>query len=162
MPPILFLDYDGCLHPDGVFISSGKPTSRTPGAQLFEHAELLSELLAPYPHLQIVLSTSWVRKLDFNRAKGYLPSLLQERVIGSTYEFCTDICSWHELTKFDQILRYVCRNAIKSWLALDDDYHGWPEACEMHLICPDRHLGLGEPRTWEQLKTKLELLHQNV
>lgn len=161
MPPILFLDFDGCLHPDNVFLVNGEPVLRTPGAQLFEHAELLSELLRPYPHLQIVLSTTWVQKLDFNRAKGYLPSSLQERVIGSTYEFCFDMYAWFERSRFDQIMQYVRSNDIHFWLALDDDYHGWPDAFESHLIRPDKHLGLGEPRAREELIMRLDQFNQN-
>ncbi|AXK38505.1 HAD domain-containing protein [Crenobacter cavernae] len=162
MHPILFLDYDGCLHPDDVYCVNGEPVFRTQGAQLFEHAELLAELLEPYPQLKIVLSTSWVRVFDFNRAKGYLPTTLQNRVIGTTYEFCDDAGEWFELSKFDQIMRYVQGHQIQSWLALDDDNNCWPEIFENNLICPYRRIGLGESRVRVELATKLEQLHQNV
>ncbi|WP_040653094.1 HAD domain-containing protein [Pseudogulbenkiania ferrooxidans] len=160
MPPILFLDFDGCLHPDAVFLVNREPVLRSPGSQLFEHADLLSELLKPYPRLQIVLCTAWVQTLGFGRAKGYLPRPLQERIIGSTYEYCSDLYTWFELTRFDQIMQYVRNKDIQAWLALDDDYHGWPVVFESHLISPDRNLGLGEPRTREKLMAKLELIHK--
>ena len=46
---ILFLDFDGVLHPDPCFEE----------ARLFENAPRLSAALAPYPEVAVVLSTSW-------------------------------------------------------------------------------------------------------
>jgi hypothetical protein len=63
---VLYLDFDGVLHPEDVWRRPGwgPYVASPPGHQLFEHADLLVELLAPYPDLRIVLSTSWVRVLN--------------------------------------------------------------------------------------------------
>ena len=68
MPPILFLDYDGVLHPDDVYLECGRPVLHATG-QLFMWAPLLEDALADHPDVRIVLSTSWARELRFTRAR---------------------------------------------------------------------------------------------
>ncbi|MRT01548.1 hypothetical protein GJQ57_23165 [Ralstonia pickettii] len=158
---ILFLDYDGCLHADDVYLVDGVPVMRRDGAQIFEHANLLAEMLSPYPNVQIVLSTNWVAKLGFVRAKLYLPAVLQQRVVGTTHEFRSDggdrldLAEWLELARFDQIMRYVRGKGLEAWLALDDDNNCWPESFEHHLVCPMPRLGLGDARVQTELADKL-------
>lgn len=83
---ILFLDYDGVLHSSEVYLVRRQPVLRDePGMTLFQHAPLLIEALASRPDIKIVLSTSWVARLGYDRAKGYLPVALQARVIGATW-----------------------------------------------------------------------------
>ncbi|MDC6296225.1 HAD domain-containing protein [Ralstonia pseudosolanacearum] len=155
MTPVLFLDYDGCLHADDVYLVDGVPVMRRDGAQIFEHANLLAELLDPYPQVEIVLSTSWVAKFSLIRTKLYLPEVLQPRVVGTTYEYRTDKLEWIELSRFDQVMRYVRGKNLQSWLALDDDNSYWPECYEQNLICPIPRLGLGEARVQTELADKL-------
>jgi len=78
--PVLFLDFDGVLHPDAVFMTQNGPTLRAEGS-LFMWSDLLVEALEDFPHVQVVLSTSWVRHLGFSRARSYLPARLKARVI---------------------------------------------------------------------------------
>jgi hypothetical protein len=63
---VLYLDLDGCLHPDAVYEKPGSGGGPFifgyPDHRLFEHARLLEDVLAPYPRVRIVLSTSWVRR----------------------------------------------------------------------------------------------------
>ncbi len=119
---ILFLDYDGCLHADDVYLVDGVPVMRREGAQIFEHANLLAEMLEPYPEVQIVLSTTWAAKLSFVRATLYLPAALQQRVVGATLEFRgekgdrLELAEWLELSRFDQIMRYVRGKGLRDWL----------------------------------------------
>jgi hypothetical protein len=65
---ILFLDYDGVLHPEQVYLVDGRPKFRGEGT-LFMWAPILIKALSPFPKVKIVLSTSWVRLRGFNRAK---------------------------------------------------------------------------------------------
>ena len=81
---ILFLDFDGVLHPDEAYLVKGRPVLRAEGA-LFMWAPLLVGALKNYPGVQIVLSTSWARELRFTRARSFLPPELQQRVIGATW-----------------------------------------------------------------------------
>src|SRR5882672_4978285 len=89
----LFLDYDRVVHGGGAtYHRKNRPLRllpnirpELPGHMLFEHLPIVESLLEPYPAVRIVLSTSWVRALDFKRAKSYLTPGLQQRVIGATY-----------------------------------------------------------------------------
>lgn len=162
MAPVLFLDFDGCLHPDNVRRVDGAPVLLAEGSQLFEHTQRLVGLLEPYPDLRVVLATSWVKVFGFDEALGRLPTSLRSRVVGTTYEFCDDIQEWMELSRFDQVMRYVTGNDIKHWVALDDDNNCWPEFLERNLVCPNPRLGLEEPRVQDELMAKLARLHREV
>ncbi|MCK4143626.1 hypothetical protein HFK84_15250 [Ralstonia pseudosolanacearum] len=162
MHPILFLGYDGCLHPDGVHHVNGEPELRVEGHRLFEHALQLARLLEPYPDLRIVLSTAWARIYGLERAKGFLPAALQNRVVGMTHEFCGDMAEWAGLTEFDHVMRYVEGRGIRAWLALSCDKYYWPEAFEKNRVWLYKGYGLGEDRAIKELAEKLERMHGDV
>lgn len=157
----LFLDYDGPLHPDLVYRQNGKIVLRADGLQLFAYASILVDILAPFPNVKIVLATSWVRVLGFDKAKSYLPPELQRKVVGSTYHSAMD----HEkpgrfeaISRFQQISQYVRRHDIQDWIAIDNDAEGWPDEQRHRLVHVDDWLGLFEARAREELRTKLESL----
>lgn len=75
---ILFLDFDGVLHPDAVYLERGRPVLRAEG-ELFMWAGHLVEALAGHSDARIVLSTSWARELRFARARDHLPAELPPR-----------------------------------------------------------------------------------
>lgn len=154
--PILFLDFDGPLHPDEVYWVRGKIILRADGISLFEYVPVLSALLEPLPEVRIVLSTSWVRVLGFDRAKSYLPGDLQARVIGATWHRHMDQQWWQTLTRYQQIAAYVHRNEVRSWVALDNDDVGWPEAIRYRLAHVDDWLGIFDSQAQAKLVTALE------
>lgn len=84
--PVLYLDYDGALHHDACFWHPRRGTylQAGPGYSLFQHEQLLDELLAPYPDVLIVPSTSWVRIYRCAGAANRLPAGLRSRVIEAT------------------------------------------------------------------------------
>lgn len=158
---LIFLDFDGPLHPDAVYRSKGQIVLRADGRQLFEHASILVDILVPFPDVKIVLSTSWVRVLGFDKAKSYLPLDLQQKVVGATYHSSMD----HEkpgrfeaISRFQQISQYVRRHDIQEWIALDNDDLGWPEEQRHRLVHVDDWLGLFEARVRVELRAKLESL----
>lgn len=86
---ILFLDFDGVLHPDAVYLRlNGQVELRAEGA-LFMWAVRLAAALQSYPEVRIVLSTSWVRHLGFSRARKALPADLAAKVIGANWHSAT-------------------------------------------------------------------------
>lgn len=159
MAAILFLDFDGVLHPDQVYMTAAGPELRTVG-ELFMWAPILEEELIPYPDLKIVLSTSWVRNLGFSRAKKRLSPGLQSRIVGSTWhssmsKVWADQIWWDETSRHGQILRYAARAKISHWLALDDDADGWAVA-ELHkLVLLDGSKGLSCPTAVSELRSRL-------
>ena len=48
-------------------------------------APVVVKILEDFQEVSLVLSTSWVRKLSFKRAMGFLPSDLGNRVTGATW-----------------------------------------------------------------------------
>ncbi|MDN5504764.1 MAG: hypothetical protein L0H10_13260 [Comamonas sp.] len=157
---ILYLDYDGVLHPEPVY--------RHPrggmyfgvehrGHSLFEYAEVLIEALAPYPHVAIVLSTSWVRVLSYSQAKAYLPEALRSRVIGGTFHSAMNKFEFDAMSRGAQVLADATRRSATSWVAIDDDEEGWIGAASKHLVLTNGHKGLSEPRGVTELGYKLRV-----
>lgn len=161
MTRLLFLDFDGVLHPDAVFLSSRGVELRA-GA-LFMWAPLLVEALAPHQDVQIVLSTSWARNLGFHRARSVLPAELQSRVIGATWHSAMgkgwpDFIPWDTQTRWEQVEAYLSRLAEPvRWLAIDDDGQWWPSAQRERLILTDPNHGLSDPVVAAELAHKLEV-----
>jgi hypothetical protein len=153
---ILFLDFDGVLHPCDVFLKKGQPVLMADGHGLFEHAEKLAVMLEPHPHVQIVLSTSWVQAFGFELAMSYLPVALQERVVGSTFE---RVLEYNQQTRFGQISKYLDwheqHHGPVEWVAIDDDRYGWPDQLRHRLVLTDEWFGLGEVNTQQALLAKL-------
>ena len=158
---LLYLDYDGVLHPDAVYLDARNRVYLRGEDMLFEHATLLEALLAPYPLLKIVLSTSWVRIKGFDRACRRLPQALRERVIGATWHsrFMQDgqLLDWwvNHSSRYEQIRRDIVRRQPGDWMALDDDERGWPSSEARHLVACDPMRGLGEWRTREAFERRL-------
>lgn len=157
--PTLFLDFDGVLHPDAVYRVGGKILLRAEGVSLFEWAPVLEECLIPYPDLKIVLSTSWVRVLGFDIARGWLPEELQLRVVGATWHRHGPR-GWEYLSRFEQIHRNVERHQHARWLAIDDSGEGWAHKHRDNLVLTDSVLGLGASVAQQELREKLEVLHR--
>ena len=162
---LIFLDYDGVLHPDAVYRRlNGHIELRAPG-ELFMWAPVLNEALAPYPDLSIVLSTSWVRELGFRRALAFLPAHLAGRVIGATWHSAmsttTDgIIAWDQQSRYDQISAHLSRRAIAMpWLAIDDDVVEWPSGQHQNLVQTDPMLGLSSTETQLRLQEQLKALN---
>ena len=158
---LLYLDYDGVLHPDEVYLDDRNRVYLRGYGTLFEHAALLEALLAPYPLLKIVLSTSWVRIKGFDRARRRLPQGLRERVIGATWHsrFMQDdhLRDWwmNQSSRYEQIRHDVLRRRPDDWVALDDDERGWPSSEAPRLVACDPMRGLGEWRTREAFERRL-------
>lgn len=163
MTQLLFLDYDGVLHPDAVYLSRGRVELRAAG-NLFMWTPFLIEALAPHQDVQIVLSTSWARNLGFQRARAALPIELQARVIGATWHSAMgrgwpDHIAWDTQTRYGQIQTYLSRLSTPArWIAIDDDAQGWADADRNQLIQTDPDLGLSAPETRAELAKKLEYL----
>lgn len=154
--PVLYLDFDGVLHPDDVYRIRGRIVLQHDGMSLFEWAPLLAQHLEPYPDTRIILSTSWVRVLSFNEARAWLPDTLGSRVIGATWHSAMDQFWWHNLSRYQQISLHAKRHRISRWLAIDDDTEGWPDGSRGQLVHTDPMLGIATPDTRALLLRKLE------
>lgn len=161
---VLYLDLDGVAHPENVYFRSGRgPHLRgrgarlvdRPGHTLMEHAPLLVELLAPYPQVRIVLSTSWVRFYGYGTVVKKLPRPLRPRCVGATFHSLMDEELFKQAPRGMQIWSDVLRRKPRDWLALDDDHLHWPAWCRDKLVRTDEYDGLAKPEVLEEFKTKL-------
>lgn len=153
--PVVFLDFDGVLHPDLVYRVRGRISMRVEGVALFEWAPVLEEQLARHVAVQIVLSSSWVRVLGFSRAVRWLPPVLRSRVVGATWHSAMEQNEWNRLTRYLEIVTYVHRHGVTRWIAIDNDAIGWPDVAYDRLVRTDNMRGLGDERAQKELAEKL-------
>lgn len=153
---VLYLDFDGTLHNEAVYwdIERNQPYLRAPARYtLFQHAALLDQMLAPYPDIAVVLSTSWVRYYGIRKSAKELPAGLRSRVIGSTYE--GQPADFLYLPRGEQVAADAQRRRPARWLALDDDPIGWPDPALPHLLLTDPYEGISLPEVQVELRRRL-------
>ena len=126
--PLLFLDFDGVLHPSLQGIKG-----------YFTRAPLLSDALDGLA-CDIVISSSWRFHFPPDELPGYLMPLLRERVVGFTGPA---VVGRH--ARYMEIQSYVKRRAIVSWRALDDSFFEFPDNCPQLILC-DGSIGIQEPQ----------------
>jgi len=107
---ILFLDFDGVLHP-----SETSPSAnylRSPDPSLFIWLPTLATVLAPFPEVHIVVSSDWRTCHDDDDLRQILGPLGDRRIgITETYS---------ETSRVEEILEAVKDRELERWLALDD------------------------------------------
>lgn len=161
---ILYLDFDGVLHPEDVWRKPGVGIYLGPGGdghQLFENLPLLEGALAPYPWVQIVLSTTWVRILRFSKAKAHLTEQLQSRVIGGTFHTGMDDAAYLDLPRGQQVERDAARRKPAEWVAVDDAHEGWSSEAKTRVVLTDPVEGIRHPEVFARLQSTLAAKFSN-
>jgi len=154
--PILYLDFDGVLHPGGAQRSrSGRIELIGEGRPLM-FAPRLEEILADHPQVKIVLTTSWVRALGLKGTKHKLPPGLRDRVVGSVYQHAKK--TTHTNQRFGLIIQHVAKHGVKSWIALEDTHFDWPAEHLQNLVPLRNTMGLGDVAAVHDLTEKLRAL----
>lgn len=158
---VLYLDYDGVLHHEAVYLSSelGPYIDQTeaPGQRLFEWVNILEAILADHPDVSIILSTTWARIPGFALAVSKLPASLRRRVIGKTLDPTSQgqeqDCDFGFLAipRGLQILGDAIQRSVEVWIALDDDVALWPPSAVRNLIACDGDVGISCPQTQAKL-----------
>lgn len=159
---LLYLDFDGVLHPADVRLGPTGPELNPSlrGHSLFEHVGTLSAVLAGRPNLQVVLSTSWVCRFGYEYAASRLPAAIRARVVGATFDETRDGFGFLSVARGLQIGHDVQRRAAKRWVAIDDETANWPVEHKLQLVESNPLLGLGDPVVLEALLKSLDGLTQ--
>lgn len=158
---IVYVDYDGVVQDDDVYHNpkTGDIYIKTPGRTLFEWLHILARIIALFPKVKIVLSTSWVLAKGFEFAKAQLTPDLQERVIGATLPEKYAQKKWfRSMSRYEQISRDVARRKPAGWLAIDNDSNKWPIDQMDKLVLTEDHIGLSSEEVQDELIRKLALL----
>jgi hypothetical protein len=154
--PLLFLDFDGCLHHENVrLVESGHFYLDAPVQYcMFQHVALLEQLLEPYPEVRIILSTRWVRVKGVRKAAKELSGALRARVIGSFVPESPPVDFWF-MPKGLQVAADVQRRRPAAWFAIDDDQVGWPEWARPHVVLSDPYEGISPREVQDAIRAQL-------
>ncbi|ANB72636.1 hypothetical protein AYM40_09845 [Paraburkholderia phytofirmans OLGA172] len=154
--PALYLDIDGTLHAGSAVIDDAGDISLESGGKLFEFAPILIELLAPYPHVQIVLTTSWLKHVGREGILPFLPDGLRYRVVDDTLRVRTKLGEARDGTdRVSKILRHVWSRDVLTWLALDDRALGVPIGYCQHFVHLSSESGISSPDARAQIESWL-------
>lgn len=148
MASVLFLDFDGVLHPD-------PPTAKYP---LWSRSELLQQWLKNHTDIDVVVSSTWRNTRTLSQLTSLLPQALANRVIGVTpkiqeegYTRQRECESWMRLH----------RKPWDNWIALDDRaWNFYPFEKRLVLTHPQAGLVAADI---EDLEVALRFInHQNI
>lgn len=158
MTKICYLDFDGVLHSDEVYLSRDFGIHmQAKGRALFEWAPILEDLLAPHHDVSIVLSTTWVAEFGFDFARDVLPAGLQQRVVDATYK-PENLRYFDAWPRGRQVTSDVQVRKPDRWFALDDDSSGWPDWASGHVIQTLGTTGIGVQEVQNQIRRILKAL----
>jgi hypothetical protein len=125
---ILFLDFDGVLH----------PRPGTASAELFASLGLLEDVLRQVPHVEVVISSSWRERHTFDEMQQYFPDDLRDRIIGVTPLPPLENVPDHlrDYPRHAECIAWLAqhRPAGVPWLAIDDMEEEFEPACAQLLL----------------------------
>lgn len=143
---VLFLDFDGVLHPFGE-PALDEDFRLIENPNLFAWLPVLDQLLAYYPHVRIIVSSDWRRLCD-DETLVRLLGPLGGRFIGV-------VETWGG-TRAEEILEEARRRCLTHWLAIDD--HSSVEAAsrrDSRFVACAPDTGVGAARVQAELQRKL-------
>ncbi len=151
---ILFLDFDGVLHPqyDGQAV---------PENVAFCHLPRFESLMRVYPLVEIVISSMWRNQFSLDNLRARFSSDIAERIVGATLmeDSQSSPIFWQREM---EILRWLSINhrSNEHWVALDDAV--WEFKDYRHRLVPCRsYVGL-DVRSEQHLRQVLEQHFQNT
>ncbi|ASL47824.1 hypothetical protein bAD24_III10535 [Burkholderia sp. AD24] len=151
--PTLYLNYGGVLNIGHGVVDDHGVVTLDSGRPPFEFAPVLVEVLAPWPQVQIIVTTSWLRTLGVEKTIALLPGALCRRVVGTTLGTPPRLGEIRDGTaKTMTVIRHALKHGVTIWLALDDEAWGVPSDYEQHFLHTDSDTALGAPGTGKRLR----------
>jgi hypothetical protein len=109
-PPLLFLDFDGVLHPVGErALDENFRLIANPG--LFVWRPMLEQILEPFPAVRIVVSSDWRRLFDDENLV---------RLLGPLGNRFAGVVETYGSSRAAEIRTEASRRKTSNWLAIDD------------------------------------------
>ncbi|MDF3883061.1 HAD domain-containing protein [Cupriavidus basilensis] len=160
--PTLFLGFDGTLHAGHALMDAHGQISLDSGRPLFEFAPLLVAMLAPYPAIEIVLTTAWLQTLPLEVVVAHLPPELANRVVGTTKDIKPRFGDMKNGTdRTATIASYALGKGLANWLAVDDSVHGAykfgrePGELLHHFVLLDAERGISDEQAQRRVRAWL-------
>ena len=149
---VLFLDFDGVLHPPKAIAGARPPLTpaqiRAGWPQTFQHLPLLAQLLQAKADVGVVVSSSW-------------RLFLSEKDLG---ELLSPIAPWYagalhpSLTQRDEAIKaWLAQNNITNFAVLDDVprfFSGYPSQWPQLIVC-NAALGIADIQVQQRLQAWL-------
>jgi hypothetical protein len=133
---VLFLDFDGVLH----------PSMNTEG-NYFCCMPLLATVLQEVPNVGVIISSSWRHHHDIDELLDFFPEQLRHRVIGTT----RSVLDSRARNRHEEIVDYLhISNEARPYVALDDSRIEFPRGFKHAHFC--------DPRTGLKHSDVLELV----
>lgn len=131
---ILFLDFDGVLHPFFPRRDLSDVDNR-----LFAYLPRLETVLRDFPFVRIVISSSWREGRPWETVIAAFSPDIAGRVIGGTPVLRAKAPPYSKHPRYEEIRRYLAAQGEQEarWLALDDDADLFPPDCPNLLLCAD-------------------------
>lgn len=118
MNKLLFLDFDGVLHP-----------THFAGEDPFNRVHLLEETLEG-SNIGIVISSSWRFTHSLEKLQKLLPNSISSLLIGVTG---SPVIGKHP--RYREIMNFLHSHGVSNWKALDDSYWEFPSPCPELIRC---------------------------
>jgi hypothetical protein len=120
---VLFLDFDGVLHPD-------PPNSSNP---LWCRTDLLVNWLNARPEVEVVVSSTWRRTYNFQELQDLVPPGLACKLVGCTGLVHEEL--YARQRECEEWMR-ANRDPWVNWVALDDRVWNFRPFEKRLIICP--------------------------
>ena len=126
---ILFLDFDGVLHPD-----DGKPV---PDERRFVSLPRLEDLLREFPRVRIVISSMWREQFPFETITSWFSEDIRSRIIGITPIPAVSSVGSMPLQREADVLAWLEANGgcDQEWVALDDAAYAFRAHADRLVAC---------------------------
>lgn len=140
---ILFLDFDGVLHP------------RAPGKRLLCNLPRLEAVLREFEFVEVVIASTWREDMSFEQLQGLFSPDIRSRIIGITPVVEIEFPAGPHGSREKEIRLFLEQENYKdrSWLALDDEERLFSTGCANLVICPTL-IGLDDDVEYK-LRTRL-------
>ena len=151
---ILFLDFDGVLHP-------WDPKTQLSEQQMFSLKPLLENTLRTFPNVEIVITSSWRQKYSLEKLRHLFSPEFSQRIIGVTPPSRRDSRGrYPNGCRGQEILQWLYQNRrnVDQWLALDDLEWMFEPSLRHRLILCDSAIGLTDQKINELEQRLTELM----
>ena len=150
-PIVLFVDFDGVLHPLGEEAFDGH-FNLIKNENLFCWRSILEDLLEPHPSIRIVVSSDWRRLCGDEALRQVLGRDLGHRFVG--------VVEMYNSSRATEILADASRRKLDYWLAIDDHpsvFDAWKMGDERFVACSSS-TGLSAPTVQQEVRQKIARL----